>query len=155
MSTTQAFVGTGASQTVSHTFGAGPNYATYFTLGGPEEWATLTHFDCHGLGLTGDTPSLTASAALINIVLSSNAFTGYTASTIAATCVYFTASNNLLTEAAVDQILADFATGIAGRPAVGQIILNGTGNAAPSAAGIASRNAILAAKPGWTVTVNS
>jgi hypothetical protein len=34
------------------------------------------------------------------------------------------------------------------------ITLNGTGNAAPSVAGLASRAAILAAKPAWTILVN-
>jgi hypothetical protein len=104
--------------------------------------------------MSGTIPSFTANVALVLFVGYTNAFTGYTASTIAATCVDFQVNNNLLPESAVDQILADFETGVAGRPAAGTISLGGTGNAAPSAAGLASKAAILAAKPGWTITHN-
>ncbi len=40
------------------------------------------------------------------------------------------------------------------RPADGTINLSGGTNSAPSAAGLASRAAFLALKPGWTVSVN-
>ena len=104
--------------------------------------------------LTGTIPSLTANAILVAFGCDSNQLTGYTASTLAATLTTFNAATNQLPQAAIDQILADFATGVAGRPAVGTITLNGVGNAAPSAAGLASKAAILAAKPGWTILHN-
>lgn len=105
--------------------------------------------------LSGTIPSLTGLNSLIAFTCYSNQITGYTASTLSTTLTTFDAHDNLLTQAAVDQILADFATNVAARPASGTITLNGTGNAAPSAAGLASRAAILAAKPGWTILVNS
>jgi hypothetical protein len=59
---------------------------------------------------------------------------------------------NLLPTSAVDAILADFETNVAARPATGTINL--TANAAPSAAGLASKAAILAVRPLWVITHN-
>jgi hypothetical protein len=115
----------------------------------------LKEFNCSENQLTGVIPSLSGNTDLTDFVCDDNMLTGYTSSTMAATCIKFDASTNLLTEAAVDQILADFATNVAARPAVGQILLGGVGNAPPSVAGLMNRTAIMVAKPGWTVTVNS
>lgn len=117
--------------------------------------AALQSYNVDRNQLTGVIPLLTLNTALISFTCYHNQITGYTASTLSTTLTTFDAHDNLLTQAAVDQILANFATNVAARPAAGTITLNGTGNAAPSAAGIASRAAILAAKPGWTILVNS
>lgn len=114
----------------------------------------LVQFYIYTNALTGTIPSLSNNTSLVQFYITNNALTGYTPSIISATCVTFNAQTNLLPQSAIDQILADFATGVAGRPAVGTITLDGAGNAAPSAAGLASKAAILAAKPGWTITHN-
>jgi hypothetical protein len=61
--------------------------------------------------------------------------------------------NNALTQAAVDQILADFVTslGISGRVA-NTVNLTGGTNSTPSPAGLASKATLVAAS--WTVTNN-
>ena len=63
----------------------------------------------------------------------------------------FQAQNNLLTQAAVDAILAAF---VAANRTTGTRILNlgGTGNAAPSATGVTDKNTLISR--GWTVTTN-
>lgn len=132
-------------------------FATNYISGGPPDTsacASLAELTLNGNALSGTIPSFTLNVALAQVYLYDNAFTDYTASTIAATCVDFRVHNNLLHQSAIDQILADFETGVAGRPAAGNIALGGTGNAAPSAAGLASKAAILAAKPAWTITHN-
>lgn len=172
--TVDSEVGDGANQVIAHNYTAGLPLDQHWSMDDPTllQWIlcngnalegsipSLTAYTALAIAyfnnnlLTGSIPCLTTNVALTAAVFHTNALTGYVASTIAAACVGFYAHNNLLTFAAVDQILADFATGVAGRPAVGTIRLDGAGNAAPSAAGVASRNAILAAKPGWTVDVN-
>lgn len=114
----------------------------------------LQQFVCSNNALVGQIPSITLNTALSGFNLSSNNLTTYTASTIATTCTNFQLQGNALIQASVDQILADFETNVAARPAVGTINLSGGTNAAPSAAGLASKAAILAAKPGWTITHN-
>jgi hypothetical protein len=116
--------------------------------------ASLQYWQTYSCGLSGTIPSLTANVALLYFRVYSNQLTGYTASTIAATCTDFQVQNNLLTEAAVDQIMADFLVGAAGRPAAGTISLGGSGNAPLSAAGLASKAAFLAIRPGWAITHN-
>ena len=112
----------------------------------------LKEFYCHTNLLTGNIPDLSANVALQYFYCYGNQITGYTPSVLSATFISFRADNNALTQAAVDAILADFATNVAARPAVGTINLSGGTNAAPSAAGLASKAAILLAKPGWTIT---
>ncbi len=93
---------------------------------------------------------LSSNTALTIADFSSNQFTGFTG-TVSATLDEFDARNNLLTQAAVDAILAAFDA--AGRNSgTRNLHLGGTGNAAPSAAGITSKGNLLA--KGWTVTTN-
>lgn len=103
-------------------------------------------------GLSGVLPSFTNNVILRSVQVDSNNFTGYTASTIALTCVTFLAQNNALPVASINQILADFAANIANRPTVGTLNLSGGTNAAPTGQGLIDRAAIIAR--GWTVTTN-
>jgi len=111
----------------------------------------LTIFQCYSNQLTGSISSLTANTALTVFRCSTNALTGYTGGGVSITLGDFRADSNLLTQAAVDAILADFVTA---NKTTGTRILNlgGTGNATPSAAGLTDK-ATLAGR-GWTVTTN-
>lgn len=96
------------------------------------------------------TIDLSNNTALSIAYFYNNQFTGFTG-TVSPTLGNFRAQDNLLTQAAVDAILAAFDA--AGRNSGTRILnLGGTGNAAPSAAGITSKNNLLA--KGWTVTTN-
>jgi hypothetical protein len=118
----------------------------------------LVTFYCSMNQLTGSIPSLTANTALVTFNCSTNQISGYTASTLATTLNNFQAHNNLLTQTAVSQILADFVTNLAARPASGTINLGGTGNAAPSAQGLLDKAAIIQHGVDlggtWAVTTN-
>jgi len=71
---------------------------------------------------------------------------------LALTLTFFYMPYCSLTQTAVDQILADFATNISLRPTDGRIDLNNGANAAPSAAGLVNKAIIQA--HGWTVNTN-
>jgi hypothetical protein len=101
--------------------------------------------------LTGVIPSLTLNVALVDFRAYAAGISVYTASIVAPTCTTFNVSNNALTLAAVDQILIDFTTGAAGRPAAGTINLSGGTNAVPTPA---IKAACVSALSGWTVTTN-
>jgi Leucine-rich repeat (LRR) protein len=102
--------------------------------------------------ICGSISSLTGLNSLVTFNVNNNpGINGYTASTISVTCTSFTATSCSLPQSAVDQILADFVTNLGSRP-VGTISLGGSGNAAPSAAGIVNKNTLVTA--GWTVTTN-
>jgi len=103
-------------------------------------------------GFVGTLPSFTGCTALVEAHYFGNVITGYAPSVIAATCTTFDMHDNALTLAAVDQILIDFTTGAAGRPAAGTINLSGGTNATPTPA---IKAAAQTALPGWTITVNS
>jgi hypothetical protein len=103
--------------------------------------------------LTGNIPDLSANTSLVNLYLYNNQLVGYAGGSVSNTLGTIRAENNLLTQSAVDGILA--AVVAAGRTsASGTCVLNvgGTGNAAPSAAGL-SDVATLTGR-GWTVTHN-
>jgi len=111
----------------------------------------LSVFFCHFNQLTGNIPSLSANTALTEFRCDNNQITGWSGGTVSATLGDFQAPNNLLMQAAVDAILAAFVA--AGRTTGTRILnLGGTGNAAPSAAGLADK-ATLQSR-GWTVTTN-
>ncbi len=111
----------------------------------------LSVFYCFINQLTGSIPSLSANTALTVFSCSNNQITGWSGGTVSATLGDFQAQNNLLMQAAVDAILAAFVA--AGRTTGTRILnLGGTGNAAPSAAGLADK-ATLQSR-GWTVTTN-
>ena len=111
----------------------------------------LTQFYCFSNQLTGSIPSLSANTALSVFYCYNNQLTGWSGGTVSATLGDFQAQNNLLMQAAVDAILAAFVA--AGRTTGTRILnLGGTGNAAPSAAGLTDK-ATLQSR-GWTVTTN-
>jgi hypothetical protein len=81
----------------------------------------------------------------------SNQLTGWTGGTVPIALGDFQAQNNLLTQAAVDAILAAFVA--AGRNSGTRTLnLGGTGNATPSATGLANKATLVSR--GWTVTTN-
>ncbi|MEN9936053.1 MAG: Nonlabens phage [Chloroflexota bacterium] len=111
----------------------------------------LTDFRCFGNQLTGSIPSLSANTALSVFYCYTNQLTGWSGGTVSATLGDFQAQNNLLTQAAVDAILAAFVA--AGRTTgTRNLNLGGTGNATPSATGLTDK-ATLQSR-GWTVTTN-
>lgn len=105
----------------------------------------------YGCSFSGDIPTLSGNPILTRFYAYDNLLTGYAGGGVSATLGDFRAQNNLLTEAAVDALLADF---VAANKTTGTRTLNlgGTGNATPSAAGLADK-AILQSR-GWTVTTN-
>lgn len=111
-------------------------------------------FSGYNAGIVGVVPSLTACTALVVLDAAFCGHTGYTASTLAPTITSFLLHGNALTLAAEKQILADFMTGIASRPDVVVIALDGGTNAAFDAAALATRLDILGHKPGWTISHN-
>ena len=111
----------------------------------------LVYFLCCSNSLSGTIPSLSSNPSLGYFHCYSNSLTGYTASTIAATCTNFQVQINALSLEAVDQILTDFTTGAAGRPAAGKINLSGGTNSPPTPAVKAT---CVSALPGWTIDTN-
>lgn len=124
----------------------------------------LQIFDCNNNALTGSIPYLYNSYNLLYLDCSDNKLSNYSASWIplttasfaTSTLLYFDASNNLLSQSAVDAILKDFyyqgalfnGTGSVS----GTLNLGGTGNAAPSAFGSVFKSQLQLR--GWTVTTN-
>jgi len=172
--TIDSYVGNGADQVCAHNYGAAGTYIQKWVIADATKLlfvnynsnllvgliptflnkSALIQWYCSVNSLTGLIPSLSNNQALIRLRCDSNKLTGYTASALATTIITFRVDTNLLPQSAIDQILADFATNVAARPAVVTLNLGGVGNAAPSAAGLASKAAILAAKPGWIITNN-
>jgi hypothetical protein len=112
----------------------------------------LSNCNVSNNNLSGNIPSLTTNVLLAQIVVSGQAISGYTASTISTTLTSFLAIGCALVVASVNQILADFVTNLAARPAAGTINLSGGTNAAPTGQGLIDKAAIQA--HGWTVTTN-
>jgi hypothetical protein len=112
---------------------------------------SLTAFFCSGNSLSGNIPSLGSFTSLASFQCNSNVLNGADAGfSVGAALHAAYLQNNLLPQAAVDSILAAFvAAGASGAYALN---IGGTGNASPSAAGLADK-ATLAGR-GWTVTTN-
>jgi len=111
----------------------------------------LTTFYCYNNQLTGSIPSLYANTALTAFYCNGNQLTGFAGGSVSATLGDFNANVNSLTQSAVDAILAAF---VAANKTTGTRVLNlgGTGNATPSAAGLADKATLVTR--GWTVTTN-
>lgn len=108
---------------------------------------------CYANSFTGDLPDVSLQANLTILYAYNNQFTGWAGGSISATVQRIRVQNNLLTQAAVDALLAAcVANGRTSAAGVCELLLNGTGNAAPSAAGYADRDTLVAR--GWTVGVN-
>jgi hypothetical protein len=106
---------------------------------------------CNSNSLSGNIPTLASNTVLGDFEPASNQFTGVApgfAVPPSLHVAYF--QNNLLTQAAVDAILAAFVT--AGAVGAYQLNAGGTGNATPSAAGLANKATLVTR--GWTVTTN-
>ena len=113
---------------------------------------SLSYFDVSGNKITGSIPDLANNQQLTYLGLDNNKLTGYTTASVGTISPYLldiSAGNNLLTQAAVDGFLHDL--DVAGG-LNGQVFLNGTGNAIPSATGLLY-TASLKSK-GWYVGVN-
>lgn len=123
---------------------SGPISASYFYI-----ITSLLEFNCSHNAITGTIPDLSNLIHLTNFNCSLTSVNGYTHSTLPISLVYFDASDCAFPQPAVDGVLADFATGIGGRPANGTIHLEGAGMATPSAAGLVSKGLIVA--HGWNV----
>ena len=111
----------------------------------------LTYFYCYSNQLTGSIPSLSNNTALTQFYCGTNQLTGWAGGTVSATLGDFQAQDNLLPQATVDAILAAFVA--AGRSTGTRVLnLGGTGNATPSATGLADKATLVSR--GWTVTTN-
>jgi hypothetical protein len=110
----------------------------------------LVNFYCHVNQLTGSIPSLTANTALTVFHCHSNQLTGVAGGfAVKPALLNARFESNLLTQSAVDAILAAF---VAAGGLSGALSIGGTGNATPSAAGLASKATLQGL--GWTVTTN-
>jgi hypothetical protein len=163
--------GTGAAQTVTHTYtGAGP-----WTLKLRVEVGALLQLRAPGMGwigtipsfaehpsfyyldvfnnlLTGSIPNLGALPAFQTFIANDNQLSGYTGGTLPTTLVTFNAANNLLTQAAVSQALAELKTVAASLTAASPTFaLSGTGNATATYTGCYAGLDARAAKPTGTI----
>jgi hypothetical protein len=115
----------------------------------------LQSLDLYNNLFSGIIPSFANLTLLTNLNVNNNSFTGVVAGSVATqkSLNYASFYKNALTQAAVDQILADFVTsqGISGRVTC-QVDLSGGTNSTPSAAGLANKALLVAAS--WTVTNN-
>jgi hypothetical protein len=134
-----------------YVFDWGDGTATWTTGNGADQVIAHTYASAGTYSIKFHTNPATAQ---VQITGASNTLSGAAVSVVPVACDVFNLSTNALTQAAVDAILADFLVNAAARPAVGTINLSGGTNAAPSAAGIASRNAFLFLRPLWTISVN-
>jgi hypothetical protein len=101
---------------------------------------------------SGNIPDLSNNTTLFEFRVHNNQLTGWTGGTVSNTTGLFEAQDNLLTQAAVDAILAAF---VAANKTTGTRTLNlgGTGNASPTGGQFNANKVILEGR-GWTVTVN-
>lgn len=121
-----------------------------FTGGFPDitNKAFLDNVFVDGCPLGGVIPSLSGCLVLRNLEAGSCGLTGYTNSVLALTLVNFNLSGNNLSSANVNQILANFVTNLAARPAVGSINLSGGTMSPPTGQGLIDKAAIIA--KGWS-----
>lgn len=112
----------------------------------------LTSYNCRTCAtLNGSIPTLSGCTALASFFGYDNAITGVAAGFAVAAALHdFEVQNNLLSQAAVDAILAAFV--LAGATGAYTLNVGGTGNAAPSLAGAADKSTLQGR--GWTVTTN-
>lgn len=112
----------------------------------------IIYFYAHGISnMIGNIPDSLKNNTLSLMYVLNNSLTGWDGSEVSNTLGDFQAQNNLLTQSAVDAILAAF---VAANKTTGTRVLNlgGTGNATPSAQGLADKATLVSR--GWTVTTN-
>jgi Leucine-rich repeat (LRR) protein len=115
--------------------------------------SNLQVFRCEnqtGAKLTGSIPSLSGLSNLRDFYCSGNQLAGFAGDTISNTLTSFQAQNNLLTQPAVNAILAAF---VAANGTNGSSLLAGTGNASPTG-GQNNPDRLTLVSRGWTVQVN-
>jgi len=111
----------------------------------------LAYFSCYTNQLTGSIPDLSNNTALAYFSCYLNQLTGIAVDFgVPNKAFTFNASTNLLNESAINGILTaiDRDVTVSG----GTIIINGTGNAAPTGTGLTAKTNMIA--KGWTVTTN-
>jgi hypothetical protein len=124
-------------------------YTNQLTGSIPALPSTLATFFGQGNQFTGSIPAFNASLQLFQA--NDNKLTGYAGTSISSTLGDVKLQNNLLTQTAVDAILVQLAA--AGKSTGTRVLnLGGTGNATPSAIGLAAKATLEGL--GWTVTVN-
>jgi hypothetical protein len=110
----------------------------------------LVTFACNGNQFTGSIPSLTSNTALVYFYCYGNQLTdvdsGFAVRPATLTVRF---EDNLLTEAAVNSILAAF---VAAGGIGGYLNIDGTGNAAPSGQGLTDKSTLQGL--GWNVITN-
>ena len=113
--------------------------------------AQLRVFFCNNNQLTGPIPTLSANMQLESFRCYVNQLDNFQGGSVSNTLGTFQAQNNLLPSSAVNSILAAF---VAANKTTGTRVLNlgGTGNAAPTGAGITDKATLVSR--GWTVTTN-
>jgi hypothetical protein len=107
----------------------------------------LTNFSCHINQITGSIPDLSSNTLLVNFYCNGNQITGFDGGTITVASSFY-ASDNALTQSAVDAILVAL---VNGGTTNAIITLEGGTNAAPSAIGEAAIDTLRT--NGCTVTV--
>lgn len=121
-------------------------------LGGTLKLTTNTALQTLQVGnnLLSGNINISTNTVLATAGLSANKFSGFTG-TVANTVGDFNASNNLLSQSAIDAILLAF---VNANKTTGTrtLTLNGTGNAAPSVAGLGYKSTLVSR--GWTVIHN-
>lgn len=119
----------------------------------------LSSFNIANNQIEGSVSKLHRLTSLASIDIRNNKISGYTSHIedgvlpINPSLGVFNAQNNLLTQKAVDTLLADFVQG--GRTSedgLCELTLDGTGNSAPSSQGITNKNILITR--GWTVLTN-
>ena len=112
---------------------------------------SLQRFVASVNSLSGDLPYLGNNTALTDFEVQTNSLSGGTFGPVLSTLGNFNASSNILSQTAVNGILSSFAA--AGRNSGTRVLnIGGSGNQAPSQAGIANKNILISR--GWTVTTN-
>ena len=112
----------------------------------------LVIFDCNNNQLTGNIPDLSSNTALTNFRCYDNQLTGFTGGWPSETTFAFNASNNALTETAVNLILTEADAAYASDATGTTINISGGTNAAPTGAGATAKASLIA--KGATVTTN-
>jgi hypothetical protein len=113
---------------------------------------SINIFRAFNNNFSGDIPDISSCALLTQYRIYTNQLTGSLLTQAPLMLIDFQAQNNLLSETAVNSILAAFVLNLNLRPVTGILNLAGTGNAPPAAQGLIDKAAIIA--HGWTVTTN-
>lgn len=109
----------------------------------------LTDFRCSNNSINGTILDLDRFPTLSNFICSDNNIANFSGG-VTSILTTFNAQNNVLNQAAIDEILLQFDTAGASN---GTLLLDGTGNAAPTS-GNSNSNYLSLVSKGWTVQIN-